>query len=350
MPRSIWKGAISFGLVHIPVEVLSAEKPNSLDLKMVDKRDFAPIGYKRINKETGKEVEWDDIVKAYEYEDDMYVALSDEDLRRANVKATQTIDIVNFIDTAEIDSTYFEQPYYLKPGKGGDKVYALLLKTLQSSKRIGIAQVVMHTRQHLVALIPRDDYIVMNTLRYPEEIRSPEDLELTDVKKAAISDKEVRMARQLVEGMAEPWDPTQYTDTYKHDVLALVKEKVKTKQIHTLTEPEPEKEEPQSAKVIDLMALLKQSLAGKGKAAAADEDDDEPPPGARAPAKPAARKVTSIARKAPAGKTPEKAAARRTARPAAKAAKPAAKKAATKTVAKAAAKSTARPAAKRARA
>jgi DNA end-binding protein Ku len=347
MPRSIWKGAISFGLVHIPVEVLSAEKTNSLDLKMVDKRDFAPIGYKRINKETGKEVDWDNIVKAYEYEDDMYVALSDEDLRRANVKATQTIDIVNFIDAADIDSTYFEQPYYLKPGKGGDKVYALLLKTLQSSRRIGIAQVVMHTRQHLVALLPREDHIIMNTLRYPEEIRSTEDIELPDLKKVGITDKEVRMARALVEGMAEPWDPTQYSDTYKHDVLALVKEKVKSKQIHTLTEPEPETEQPQSAQVIDLMALLKQSLSGKGKAAA-DEDDDEPPPGARAPARTAARKVSSIGRKAPAAKTPEKAAARQ--RPAAKAAKPAARKTAAKTTAKTAAKSAARPAAKRARA
>ncbi|HEY5798714.1 MAG TPA: Ku protein [Burkholderiaceae bacterium] len=331
MPRSIWKGAISFGLVHIPVEVLSAEKPNSLDLKMVDKRDFAPIGYKRINKDTGKEVEWDNIVKAYEYDDNQLVALSDEDLRRANVKATQTIDIANFIDTEEIDSTYFEQPYYLKPGKGGDKVYALLLQTLKKSGKIGIAQVVMHTRQHLVALIPRDDIIIMNTLRYPAELRQPEDLDMPELKKAGISDKEVKMAMALVEGMAEPWDPSVFHDTYKDDVLKLVKQKIKDKQTHVLTEPSKDDQEPKSAKVIDLMALLKQSLngKGKGKAAAADDEDDEEEdsapakkePAAKTAAKATGKTVASIARKKAPAKAPVKSVAKKAA------AKPAQKRA-----------------------
>ncbi|MES2537973.1 MAG: Ku protein [Pseudomonadota bacterium] len=296
MQRSLWKGAISFGLVHIPVQMFSASDQKDLDLTMVDKRDFAPIGYKRINKETGKEVEWDNIVKAYEYEADTYVVLSPEDLKRANVKATQTIDILAFVDAAEVPLIYYEQPYFLAPGKGGAKVYALLRETLSRSGKIGIAQVVIRTKQHLVALIPMEDMIVLNTLRYPDEIRASGELDLPhgDLKKAGISNKEVDMAMALVKGMTEKWNPQQYHDTYREDVLALVKKKIKAKQTRTITAPEPEKAEPKSAKIIDLMALLRQSVSEKGeRGASKDEPAKKSRPrsvaaASKAPKKPAA--------------------------------------------------------------
>src|SRR3569832_3004721 len=166
MPRSMWKGAISFGMVYIPVQMFSADKRHELDLTMVDKRDFSPVGYKRYNKSTGKEIECDNIVKPYEYEADQYVVLTDEDLRRANGKATQTIDILSFTESDQVPPLYYEQPYYLAPAKGGEKVYALLREALRRSGKLAIAQVVIRTKQHLVALVPVGDMIVLDTMRY----------------------------------------------------------------------------------------------------------------------------------------------------------------------------------------
>jgi DNA end-binding protein Ku len=318
--RALWKGAISFGLVHIPVELYSAVQEHELDLTMLDRRDFSPVGYKRYNKGTGKEVTWDDIVKGYEYEENEYVVLSDEDLKRANPEATQTIDIQAFVDAADVPLTYYEQPYNLAPSKGGAKVYALLRETLRKAGKIGIATVVIRTKQHLCALVCIDDKIVLNTLRYAAEIRDTEDLKLppATMKAAGISDKELQMALSLVEGMSEKWKPEQYHDTYKDDVLALVKKKVKAGQTKTITAAEPEAKEPKSSNVVDLVALLQSSLGkrpGKGatKAAAAADDEDEDKPTARpaaskpkpkaktaaAPArKPAARAKTATTRKA----------------------------------------------------
>lgn len=269
MARALWKGAISFGLVHIPVELISASLDHELDLSMLDRRDFAPIGYKRYNKQTGKEVEWDDIVKGYEYKTDEYVVLSDEDLRQANVKATQTIDILTFVDATEVPLTFYEHPYYLLPAKGGEKVYALLRETLRKANKVGIASVVMRTKQHLCALVCVGDAIVLNTLRYADEIRPTDDLDLpaSTLKAAGISDKELKMALSLVEGMSEAWEPEQYHDSYREDVLALVKKKIKAKQTKTITPPAPEPEEEHGSNVIDLVALLQQSLGKKASAA-----------------------------------------------------------------------------------
>ncbi|OAJ69954.1 Ku protein [Methylobacillus sp. MM3] len=268
MPRAIWKGAISFGLVHIPVELYPAESRKGLDLDMLDKRDFAPVGYKRYNKSTGKDIDWNDIVKGYEYEKGKYVVLTDEDLKRANVEATQTIDILSFVDSEEIPEIYFEQPYYLKPARGGAKVYVLLRETLKRAGKVGIAQVVIRTKQHVAALLPMDKAIVLNLLRYHDELRSTDDLELPDTKdkKAAVTDKEVQMALSLLEDMTEAWHPEQYHDTYRDDVMALVDKKIEGKQTHALTEPEAgEEHAPSSAKVIDLMELLKKSIGSKGQ-------------------------------------------------------------------------------------
>jgi DNA end-binding protein Ku len=302
MARSLWKGAISFGLVHIPVEMHSAVRENSLDLTMLDRRDFSPVGFKRYNKGNNKEVTWDDIVKGYEYKDGEYVVLSDEDLRRANVEATQTIDILAFVDAEQVPLLYYEQPYYLAPGKGGDKVYALLRETLRKAGKIGIANVVIRVKQHLAALVCVGDVIVMNTLRYSDEIRSTDDLKIpsSTSKAASISDKELKMAMALVEGMSEDWKPEQYHDTYREDVLALVEKKVKAKQTKTITMPGKEKPSESSGNVIDLVSLLQQSLgkkpAGKTKAANDDAGEDQeveeaeekPAPKRKAPAKSAA--------------------------------------------------------------
>ncbi|MCS0584274.1 Ku protein [Massilia pinisoli] len=282
MARSMWKGAISFGLVHIPVEMYPAASDQGLDLTMLDRRDFAPIGFKRYNKATGKEVSWDDIVKGYEYRDGEYVVLTDEDLRRANPEATQSIDILAFVNAEQVPLIYYEQPYYLAPGKGGDKVYALLRETLREVGKIGIANVVIRVKQHLAALVCVGDTIVLNTLRYPDEIRPVDELKIpaADSKAAQVTDKELQMAKALVEGMSEKWKPQQYHDTYREDVLALIKKKVAANQTKTLTEPEPEEEKPAKANVIDLVSLLQASLGKKPAAkAAADDDDDEPPPG-----------------------------------------------------------------------
>ena len=336
MARSMWKGAISFGLVHIPVEMYPAVTNKGLDLNMLDRRDFSPIGFKRYNKTTGKEVGWDDIIKGYEYAEGEYVVLSDEDLRRANPESTQTIDILAFVDASDVPLIYYDQPYYLAPGKGGAKVYALLRDTLKKVGKIGIAHVVIRVKQHLAALHCQGDTIVMNTLRYPDEIRDDSELKIpsANAKDASISDKELKMAMALVQGMSEDWKPSQYSDSYREDVMAMIEKKIKARQTKTITMPDPDEKPAKRSNVIDLVSLLQASLGKKrGKAAAAEEeDDDEPPPPKRArkpageeseeEAAPRARKKAAASREAVAAKAaPKRAAARATAarKPAAKA-------------------------------
>jgi DNA end-binding protein Ku len=325
MARSLWKGAISFGLVHIPVDMYPAVREHGLDLTMLDRRDFSPVGFKRYNKNNDKEVTWDDIVKGYEYADGEYVVLSEEDLRAANPEATGTIDILAFVDAADVPLLYYEQPYYLAPGKGGDKVYALLRETLRKAGKIGIATVVIRVKQHLAALVCVGDTIVLNTLRFADEIRETDELKIPtkSAKAAAVSDKELKMAMALVEGMSEEWKPEQYHDTYREDVLALVEKKVKAKQTKVITMPGKEAARPSSSNVVDLVALLQQSIGKKpGKVVAeateaATEDDDEPPPPRKA-RKPSAANDEEAA---PAAK-PRKVASKSSEKIAATAAKP----------------------------
>lgn len=302
MPRALWKGAISFGLVHIPVELFSAQTRNELDLTMLDRKDFSPIGFKRVNKKTGKEVAWENIVKGYKYEDDQYVVLSEEDLKRANVEATQTIDIVAFVDAKQIPSTFYEHPYYLVPAKGGAKVYALLRETLRQAGKIGVAQLVIRTKQHLAALFALDEVIVLNTLRYHDEIKTFDEYKLPaqGVKEAGLLDKELKMALSLVEGMTEDWDPKLYHDTYREDVLALVEKKIKSHQTKTVTLPEKGEAQQPTAKIIDLMALLKRSLETKKTAPST--------------AKPRSKSSSSVTRIKPAVATVKKPAALRRSR------------------------------------
>jgi DNA end-binding protein Ku len=262
MARSLWKGAISFGLVNVPVELHSAKKRAAeLDMTMLDKRDLAPVGYKRVNKSTGKEVAWGDVVKGYEYKDDKYVVLSDEDFRRANPEASKTVDILAFVELKDIQPQHFETPYYLKPEKRGEKAYALLRDTLAKAGKAGVASVVIRTKQYLAALVPQDEVLVLNTLRYQDELKDPAELEIP---RAKVTSKELDMALRLVEDMADDWRPGKYKDTYREDLLKRVKEKVKAGESEEITEPEKEPRA-KSADVIDLMSLLKQSVEKKAK-------------------------------------------------------------------------------------
>ncbi|HKO29886.1 MAG TPA: Ku protein [Nitrospiraceae bacterium] len=269
MPRPLWKGAVSFGLVHIPVVLSSAENRNSFDLTMLDRRNMKPVGFKRYNKETGKEVGWADIVKGYEYEKERYVVLTDEDFKRANVEATQTVDIAAFVNAEEVASIYFETPYYLSPDKRGEKGYALLRETLKMTNKIGIATVVIRTRQYLAALIPSGDVIILNTLRYKNELKPVKDLEVPSdsLKASGVSPREIEMAKKLVEEMTEEWKPERYRDTYHEDLMKLIDKRIKAGETEVISEvkADEEEEKPSRGEVIDLMALLKQSVQAKGR-------------------------------------------------------------------------------------
>ena len=267
MARALWKGAINFGLVNIPVELYPAEERKEFKFSMLDKRDFSPVGYKRYSKKTGKDVEWKDVVKGYEYEKDEYVVLSDEDFKRANVKASQTIDIAAFVPLEEIPPQFYESPYYLAPTERGQKVYALLRETLKSTGLAAVAQVVIRTTQHLAVVVPVGRALVLNTLRYADELRDPKNLELPEsgLKGGHVTAKEVELAKRLIDDMTEHWKPEEFKNAYHQDLMQRIHEKIKSGETRVITEPEAEEEAPKrSAQVIDLATLLKQSLEQGG--------------------------------------------------------------------------------------
>jgi DNA end-binding protein Ku len=263
MARALWKGAITFGLVHIPVELYPAEERKEFKFSMLDKRDFSPVGYKRYSKKSGKEVDWNNVVKGYEYEKDQYVVLSDEDFRRANVKASQTIDIEAFVPAGEIPPQYFDTPYYLVPTERGQKVYALLRETLRSTGRVAVAQVVIRTAQHLAVVVAVGKILMLNTLRYADELRPTKDFALPEegLKGAHVTSKEVDLAKRLIDDMTEHWKASEFKDSYHQDLMRRIEEKIKKGETKEITEPDAEETKaPRSAQVIDLAALLKQSL------------------------------------------------------------------------------------------
>jgi DNA end-binding protein Ku len=268
MPRALWKGDISFGLVNIPVELYPAEEHKEFKFSMLDKRDFSPVGYKRYSKKSNKEVEWSNIVKGYEYEKDQYVVLSDEDFRRANIKASQTIDIQAFVPAVEIPVQYFDTPYFLAPTARGKKVYALLRETLRSTGRIAVAQVVIRTSQHLAAVVPAGRALMLNTMRYSDQLREPEQIDFPGdgLKGAGVTAKEIELAKRLVSDMAEHWKPAEFKDTYHQDLMRRIKEKIKKGETKQITEADgSDGDKPRSAQVIDLAALLRQSLKTEGR-------------------------------------------------------------------------------------
>lgn len=268
MQRSLWHGAISFGLIYVPVDMYSASRENSLPLHLLDSRDFAPVGYSRINKVTGKEVDWGNIVKGFEHKKGEYVALSDADFKHANVKASETIAIDTFCEASEIPPKYFDTPYYLTPGKGGEKVYALLRQALESTKKVAVATFVMRGRQHLCVVAPNDNALMLLTLRFSDEILPPAQGKAMSGSQSAVSAAELAMAKQLVGGMTGKFKPERFKDTYRADLKRRVQEKIRKKQTHSIElEIEDDSKRP-TAQVIDLMDALRASLKKKGKAPA----------------------------------------------------------------------------------
>jgi DNA end-binding protein Ku len=259
MARAIWKGAISFGLVHIPVALHSATSSQSVDFDWLDERSMEPVGYKRVNKVTGKEVTKEHIVKGIAYEKGRYVILSEEEIRLAHPASTQTIDIFSFIESDQIPLANIDTPYYLSPDKRGEKVYALLRETLIESKKVALAYVILHTRQHLAALMPVESALVLVLLRWPAEVRSLDELALTkNTTDASLSKSERDMAKRLVEDMVGEWEPENYRDTFQEKIMELVDKKARDGDIENV-EKETGSEERKSADIIDLNEQLKRS-------------------------------------------------------------------------------------------
>jgi DNA end-binding protein Ku len=273
MARALWKGSISFGLVNIPVGLYSAEdRDEGVSFTQLDRRTMSPIGYRRYNKSTNEEVPWDEIVRGYEYERGQYVVLADDDFERANPKASRTVEILDFVDADEIEPMYFDKPYYLAPA-GAAKGYALLRETLRRTGKVGIARVVIRTREYLGAVIARGPVMLLEILRYPYEIRSSEDLEVPaeDLAAMGVTEKELKMAERLVEEMVEPWQPSKYKDHYRDDLMARIQEKIRAGETETVVEAAAEEEEA-ATDVVDIMSLLKRSVERVGK----DKDAKEP--------------------------------------------------------------------------
>lgn len=300
MPRPIWKGHISFGLVNVPVQLHAAERRSDLQLHMVDSRNHARIRYDRVNAETGEEVPWNEIVKGYEYSDGNYVILSDEELKRAAPEATKRIDIEAFVALKEIDIVFFDRPYYLEPGKGGEKGYVLLREALAETGRVGIAKVVIRTRQHIAAMIPRGDVLVLNLLRYAQEVVSAEGLNIPrgTPKSHGVTAQELKVANMLVESMAAKWEPKQYHDEYRDALMKWIDKRIKSGQTEQLSEPlPPEEEEPPPT--LNFMELLKKSLKNGPAARPEPRAPREKAPARRASrsAKPAASRASGSSTK-----------------------------------------------------
>jgi DNA end-binding protein Ku len=266
MPRAIWKGAISFGLVHVPVALYPASSETGIDFDWLDKRSMDPVGYKRVNKRTGKEIDKTHIVRGVKVESGDYVVLSDEEIKAAYPKTMQTIEIESFTHASEIPFTQLEKPYYLEPLAKGEKVYALLREAMLDVGVIGIARVVMHTKEYLAALVPTGPALMLNTLRWASEVRPWADLKLPAEGRKALKDSELKMARQLIGDMTEAWRPEAYADKFTEAVHTLVQQRVSagdTAQVEPM-----EAAAPAGSNVVDLTALLAQSLGQRKPAEA----------------------------------------------------------------------------------
>ena len=264
MARSMWKGSISFGLVTIPVALYPATRREELTFRLLRKTDQSPVNYKRVAQADGKEVPWENIVKGYEYEKGKFVVLKEEDFKRVDLEAAAgTVDIMDFVEVGEINPMYFQKPYYLEPQKGGDKAYALLREALRDSGKIGVAKVVIRTREHLAGVKAQGNALIVEIMHFGDELVDADRFKFP--KAAQARPKEVEMAKKLVAGMTTKWNPDKYEDEYKTQLMAMIEEKVKHP---TKKQPAP-KAEKKPGNVIDLMSVLQESLGhtkGHGKA------------------------------------------------------------------------------------
>jgi len=252
--RTLWKGAISFGLVTIPVSLYPATRREELKFKMLRKSDLSPINYKRVAEVDGKEVPWDEIVKGYEHEKGKFVVLKDEDFARVDVEATQTVDIINFVAIENVDPLLFYKPYYLEVGKGGDKAYVLLRDALLKSGKIAIAKVVIRSRQHLAAVKPQKDGLILELMHFPNELLDVE--EFKEPKEKAVGKAEMKMAEQLIESMTSEWEPEKYTDEYHEALEKLIEDRIEH---GSKAGPSPAKRK-KATNVVDLVSILQKSI------------------------------------------------------------------------------------------
>lgn len=261
MSRPIWNGYITFGLVNIPVVLYSGENKFDIQFKLLDSRDQARIRYVRINEQTGKEVPWENVVKGYQYDEDNYILIKDSDLKEIAGQHSKTINIENFVNSNQLDCLLFDKPYYLVPDKKGDKGYVILRETLINTKKVGIAKVIIHTREYLAALIPYKNALILNLLHYPKEIKKPSDFELPDanLKHYKISSKEMDVAAQLVQSMTSKWDPEAYHDEYQDALQAWIEERIH----HKKPKKSKRSTSVKNSKVINFVDLLKKSIKNK---------------------------------------------------------------------------------------
>jgi DNA end-binding protein Ku len=256
MPRAIWKGSISFGLVTIPVELHTAVRDHRPKFRMLHAKDKSPVRYERVCQRDGKPVAWEDIVKGYEYEKGRFIVLTREDLKAISLNKDKAIDILDFVKSDEIDDRYFETPYYLTPDKGGQHAYALLREALKQSGRTGIAKIIIREAQHLAAVEVIEDAIVLTLLRYADELADTGQLEFPRADK--VRKAELDMAKMLIENLAAEWDPSKYTDDYRENLMKLIKARLKGEKPHL-----PAPETPATGQVVDLMERLRQSLESR---------------------------------------------------------------------------------------
>ena len=276
MARSMWKGSIAFGLVNIPVELYSAVRDHRPKFRLLHAKDESPVQYERVCQKEGKAVGWEDLVKGFEYEKGQFVVLTKDDFKTAALEKTKTIDILDFVDPKEVDERYFETPYYLQPGKGADRAYALLRDAIDKSGKIGIAKIILRDAQHLAAVEPIGEAIVLTMMRFADELADLNDFRFP--KSEATRPGEMNMALQLIDSLAAKWEPEKYTDEYRDNLMRVIRAKLKGRKPRL-----QERETPHGAQVVDLMERLRASLEGKG--------------GKSAPARKTAGKKKSSARK-----------------------------------------------------
>jgi DNA end-binding protein Ku len=313
MARPIWTGTLSFGLLNVPVSLMSGERSVDLHFRMLDNRSNTPVRYERVNAETGEEVPWKEIVKAFEYEKGSYVVLEPDDIKSASSDGREAVEVKTFVDAGSIGPEYYEKPYILVPGKKAEKGYVLLRETLKRTGKIGIARVVIRTREYLSAVMPRDNGLLLMLLRYPQELVDASDYKIPegDVSDYRITPKEMEMAEQLIDSMSDEWTPGDYRDEFRERLRAVIEKRMKSKGVVTPpTEDEGEAPENASTNVVDFMALLQKSLETKHRTPASKAAGKKTAE-KKAPRKAAAKK--SAAKKKPATKATKKAARRKSA-------------------------------------
>ncbi len=256
--RAIWKGAISFGLVNIPIALYPATRREELKFRLLRGSDLSPVNYKRVAEADGKEVPWDQIVKGYEYEKGKFVVIKEDDFARVDFEATQTVDITDFVQIEEVNPIFFHKPYYMEPQKGGDKAYVLLREALQATGKIAIAKVVIKTRQHLAAVKPQEKGLMLELMHFADELIDIDEFKMPTAKE--VGKKELEMAKALVASMSTKWDPAKYRDDYKDSLEKLIEEKVEKGDAAAL---KPARR-PKATNVIDLVSVLQKSLEQSG--------------------------------------------------------------------------------------